>query len=64
MLAVIFIGRTDNDEKVILENDNTSTPDELVERLIGLSNWYGGTDFGGALATARTVLEQQWNAQR
>jgi len=55
---------TDCDGKVLLENDNTSTPDELVERLIGRSNWYGGTDFDQALTSARTVLEQQWNAQR
>ena len=57
-------GLTDCDEQILLENDNSSTPDELVESLIGRSNWYGGTDFDKALDTARTVLERQWNAQR
>jgi hypothetical protein len=47
-----------------LENDNKSTPDELVEKLIGRSNWWGNTNFNKALATARTVMERQWNAQR
>ena len=47
-----------------MENDKTSTPDELVEGLIGRSKWWGGTNFDKALTTARTVLERQWNAQR
>jgi hypothetical protein len=55
---------SDCDGKVLLENDNTSIPDELVEKLIEHSNLYGGTDFDKALATGRTVLEQQWNSQR
>ena len=47
-----------------MEGDNTSTPDELVDSLIGRCNPRGGTDFDGAIRTARNVLERQWNAQR
>ena len=47
-----------------MEGNNTSTPDELVDSLIGRCNLVGGTNFDGAIRTARTVLERQWNAQR
>ena len=50
--------------QVLLEGDHTSTPEELVESLIGRRNDYGGTNFDIAITTASAVLERQWNAQR
>ena len=50
--------------QVLLEGNNTSTPDELMDSLIGRCRPSGFTNFDGALRTARTVLERQWNAQR
>ena len=50
--------------QVLLEGDLTSTPDALVEKLIGRRNDYGGTNFDTAIRTASLVLERQWNAQR
>ena len=49
---------------MLLEGDHTSTPEELVESLIGRRNDYGGTNFDIAIRTATNVLERQWNAQR
>jgi len=54
----------DDTPEILLENNNTSTANELVESLIAHRGGYGGTNFDQALATARTVLERQWNAQR
>ena len=50
--------------QVLMEGNNTSTPDELMDSLIGRCRPYGGTNFDRALSMARTVLERQWNAQR
>ena len=50
--------------QVLIEGDTTSTPEELVESLIGRRNDFGGTNFDMAIRTATTVLERQWNAQR
>ena len=47
-----------------MEGNDTSTPDELVNSLIGRRRPNGGTNFDGAIRTARTVQERQWNAQR
>ena len=47
-----------------MEGNNTSTPDELVDSLIGRCLPSGGTNFDEAIKTACTVLERQWNAQR
>ena len=47
-----------------MEGNITSTPDELVDSLIGRYNHTWGTNFDGAIRTACTVLERQWNAQR
>ena len=50
--------------QVLMEGNNTSTPDELVDSLIGRYNHTRGKNFDGAIRTARTVLGRQWNAQR
>ena len=47
-----------------MEGNNTSTPDELVDSLIERCRPSGSTNFDGAIKTACTVLERQWNAQR
>lgn len=50
--------------KVLMEDNNTSTPEQLVNSLIGRRNDYGGTNFDEAIRMARIVLERQWNDQR
>ena len=47
-----------------MEGNNTSTPDELVNSLVGRCHPGGRTNFDGAIRTARTMLERQWDAQR
>ena len=50
--------------QVLMEGNNTSTPDGLVDVLIGRYNHTRGKNFDRAIRTARTVLGRQWNAQR
>jgi len=50
--------------QVLMEGNNTSTPDELVDSLIGQCRPSGGTNFNEVLKEARTVMERQWDAQR
>jgi len=47
-----------------MEGNNTSTPDELVDSLIGRCRPSGGTNFNEAIRTACTVMERQWDTQR
>lgn len=49
--------------EVVLQNDTTSTPDELLNCALRYSP-SGGTNFMHALGEARTCIESNWDADR
>lgn len=53
----------DHNSETRVENDFTSTTDQLVEQLIAEMD-DGGTNFHGALARAQAVIEANWSSDR
>jgi hypothetical protein len=57
--VVLFCERITN----VLVNDFTRTPDQLLDTVLPLKpSW--GTDFSEALGAARTIMEENWSAER
>ena len=57
--VVLFNKRTTN----VLVNDFTSTPDQLLDILLGEQPSLG-TNFSKALGAARAIMEQHWSTER
>ncbi|KDQ06301.1 hypothetical protein BOTBODRAFT_60673 [Botryobasidium botryosum FD-172 SS1] len=53
----------DDNAHVQVANDFTSTPDQLIHRLLTQGNG-GGTDFGIALQVAQSTMESHWSNER
>lgn len=50
--------------QVIVSNDTTSSPDQLLDRILRAVNAYGGTNYTAALETVQRSMEVTWKAGR
>lgn len=53
----------DHEMTTCVENDFTSTPDELLSRVLP-HQARGGTDYTSALTTTQSLMQRHWSTER
>ena len=53
----------DHNVETPIVNDFASTPDQLLDALLGFGT-EGGTDFGLAIQQAQAIMERHWSTER